>query len=175
MVPCSGWTRSSHRWALPASTALVYHRSSTHIPAALLPIQMLKHQSHRKTQAFISDNKERHTINQTIRAPFSLLSGLSHHMYSTFFSTISCLRFTIILGPVHSFVSVFPADSHMVLTVDFRGRKDKCFFFIIHSDVMTLLSGVVFYLIKKIEMFVSQVEAMEQFQLGHLLHVSKHF
>lgn len=31
---------------------------------------------------------------------------------------------------------------------------------------MTLLSGVVFYLIKKIEMFVSQVEAMEIFSLA---------
>lgn len=71
---------------------------------------------------------------------------------------------------------MFPADSHMVLLVDFWRTKENRIFFIIHSDVMSPLSGVVFfYLIKKIEMFVSQVEALEQLQLGHLLHVSKHF
>lgn len=70
---------------------------------------------------------------------------------------------------------MFPADSHMVLLVDFQRTKENCIFFTIHSDVMSPLSGVVFYLIEKIEMFVSQVEALDQFQLGHLLHISKHF
>lgn len=48
MALCNGWTRSSHRWALPASTAPVSLRTT-------FPKHATECKAHRKSQSFVCD------------------------------------------------------------------------------------------------------------------------
>lgn len=84
MALCSGWTRSSHRWALPASTVPVYRKSSTSPSETLFPTHAGQHELLsviiRKPTPFI---KSTHHF-PSLSLPFHLQHFPLYHLVSPF-------------------------------------------------------------------------------------------
>lgn len=112
MVPCSGLTRSSHRWALLASTALVCLKTSS-----LIHITECK--PHRKRQVFLCDierDTSQKSIKKSIKTPSSCTEF--HHIQYVTFSIIQCLHLSYVW--TYPFFSFYVQDSHMVFSVGVR-------------------------------------------------------